>query len=161
MSGEHRGSYSGLLIGASSVLTPRETAAICPFDLEAGLPADEVDLKDVTVEEFSVPRKYARPQARQGLEAREQEACRQRYVPGRSRNMRVNVKIEGLGSKPVLLPVFVLAYRYKEKVYRFLANGQTGKCTGTTPTSYKKLGILVGLLILGGLLLAGIIGMFN
>ena len=47
--GEHRGSYSGLLVGASGVLTPRETSTICPFDLAQAAPAADVDTENMIV----------------------------------------------------------------------------------------------------------------
>jgi hypothetical protein len=147
MTGEHRGSYAGLLIGASGVLTPRETQAICPFDLSAGVAPEEVDLDNVTVEQFALPRKYARPLARQGLAQNESDACAA-YVPGRSRNLHVNVLIEGMSSEPVLLPVWILAYRYRDRVFRFLANGQTGRATGTAPLSVGKVLAVVGIVVL-------------
>ena len=161
LSGEHRGSYAGLLIGASGALTPRETAALCPFDLATGVAPDTIDLDNVTVEQFSVPRKYARPLARQGLEAREAHECDRRYVPGKSRNVQVNVRIDGLSSEPVLLPVWMMAYRYQEKVYRFLVNGQTGKSTGAAPFSYKKLATIVGSVVLAVILLLCLLGVFG
>jgi hypothetical protein len=52
--------------------------------------------------------------------------------------LKVNVRLEGLSSSPVLLPVWIMAYRYREQVYRFLVNGQTGKATGQAPVSWKK-----------------------
>jgi hypothetical protein len=162
LSGEHRGTYSGLLIGASGALAPRETSRICPFDLGEGKAPEEVDLENVTFEEFSLPRKYARPLARQGLEASEADACQSRYVPGRARNVHVNVRIESMSSEPVLLPVWIMAYRYRDKLYRFLVNGQTGRATGQAPVSIKKIlvaaAILVVAVLLLLLLLSGIIG---
>ena len=147
LSGEHHGEYAGLLIGASGALSPAETAAICPFDLGPGVAPDEIDLDNVAVEQFSVPRKYARPLARQGIESLEAAACTARYVPAKARNVNVNTRIEGLASEPVLLPVWIMAYRYNEKVFRFLVNGQAGKCTGTAPISYKKIAIAVGIAV--------------
>jgi len=145
LSGEHRGRYAGLLIGASGALAPSETAAICPFDLGAGRPPDGVDLEHVTVEQFSLARKYARPLARQGLEQSETAACESRYVPGRARNVHVNVRIESMASEPVLLPVWIMAYRYRDRLFRFLLNGQTGRSTGQAPTSLKKILIAVAI----------------
>ena len=154
LAGEHHGRYEGLLVGASSVLTPQETWSICPFDLSRAVAPDNVDLENSVVEQFRVQRKYARPQARQGLEAMERDAC-QKYVPGRCRNMKVNVRLEGLSSEPVLVPVWVAAYRYKGSVYRFLLNGQTGKASGEAPISWRKIVglIAVVLLVIVGLLL--------
>lgn len=142
--GEHHGSYANVLIGASSVLTPAETAALCPFDLAGGVASASVDLTNVVYEQFVVQRKYARPQAQAALEQLETAACRQ-YVPGNARNVHVNVKIEGLTSQPVLLPVYVMAYRYKDQLFRFLVNGQTGAATGQAPFSYRKLFAVIGI----------------
>ena len=147
MSGEHHGHYTGVLIGASSVLTPAETSSICPFDIAKGLAPDSIDLQDGIVEQFRVQRKYARPLARQGLEGMEQHACKQ-YVPGRCRNLKVNVRLEGLSSEPVMLPVWVMAYRYQDQVFRFLLNGQTGRATGQAPTSWKKMILLILIVLL-------------
>lgn len=164
LSGEHRGQYSGVLIGASSVLTPSETSAICPFDIGQGISPSDVDLQEVIVEQFRVQRKYARPLAKRGLENFERQACEQ-YVPGRCRNLKVNVRMEGLSSDPVLLPVWVMAYRYQDRVFRFLLNGQSGRATGQAPTSWKKvvIAILVALLIAFVLMLlaGGIAAMAN
>ncbi len=144
MAGQHEGQYSGLLVGASGALTGAETAALCPFDLATAVPPEQIDLQNVIFERFTVPRKYARPQARQGLEACEADACGQ-YVPGKSRNMRVNVWITNLASRPMLLPVWMMAYRYRDQVFRFLCNGQTGKSSGQAPVSYKKIGVAVAI----------------
>jgi hypothetical protein len=146
LSGHNQGNYSGLLVGASSVLTPAETSALQPFDLAAALPPEQVDLDNVVYEQFRVQRKYARPLAQAGLEDLERQTCHQ-YVPGNARNLKVNVRVEGLSGEPVLLPLFVMAYRYKDQVHRFLVNGQTGKCTGTAPVSYRKIAAVVGIVL--------------
>jgi len=148
LSGEHRGSYSGLLIGASGALAAAETWALCPFDLTPGVPSDKVDLDNVIVEQFSLPKKYARPLAREGLEQMETEACTAAYVPGTARNVHVNVRITEMIGEPVLLPVWIMAYRFRDKVYRFLANGQTGRVTGQAPISYLKIAATIAILLL-------------
>ena len=158
MAGEHRGEYAGLLIGASGALAPAETRAICPFDLSQGKPPAEIDLENITVEQFSVPRKYARPLAREALDHGEAAACAGTYVPGRSRNVHVSVLPEGFSSEPVLLPVWITAYRYRDRVYRFLINGQTGRATGNAPISLAKIALLVGGLVVGALAVLGLLG---
>ena len=146
LAGENRATYRGVLVGASSVLTPAETHAICPYELSAGVPPEQVDLDNVVYEQFRVQRKYARPLAHAGLEDLERQACSQ-FVPGRCRNMKVNLRVEGLTGEPVLLPVWIMAYRYRDDVYRFLVNGQTGTCTGTAPTSYRKIAAVIGIVV--------------
>jgi hypothetical protein len=112
-----------------------------------------VDLGACTVEEFALPRKYARPLARQSLESLERQACDDIYIPGSHRNLKVNVRIEGLASEPVLLPVWIMAYRYRDKVYRFLLNGQTGRAAGQAPVSWVKIGGAIAILMLVAALL--------
>jgi len=149
--GRREGNYENLLVGASGALTAAETWQISPFDLSPGVAPEKLDLENAIVEQFSVQRKYARPLARHGLESMETEAC-EGQVPGTARNVKVNVLVSQLTSRPVLLPVWIMAYRYREQVFRFLVNGQTGQATGKAPFSYRKLGaaiaIGVGLLLL-------------
>ena len=163
LAGQNQATYSGVLVGASSVLSPAETHALCPYDLSVGVQPDQVDLDNVIYEQFRVQRKYARPLAHAGLEEMERQACRQ-YVPGNCRNLKVNLRVEGLTGEPVLLPVWIMAYRYKDQVHRFLVNGQTGNCTGTAPISYTKIAAVVGIVlafILLIMLLVAIVSAFN
>lgn len=55
--------------------------------------------------------------------------------------------------KHILLPIWISAYTYKEKVYRFLVNAQTGEVQGERPYSYWKIAfaILGGLALIGGI----------
>ncbi|HTN77704.1 MAG TPA: hypothetical protein VL096_20745, partial [Pirellulaceae bacterium] len=58
-------------------------------------------------------------------------------------------------------PVYIMAYRYQETLYRFLVNGQTGQATGQAPFSYRKLFAIIGItvaVVLGTLLAMGICG---
>ncbi len=154
MTGEHHGQYEGLLVAASGVLSPKETNSIAPLDLSAAVDPGEIDLTHATVEQFGTPRKYARPLARQGLEELEADACHG-LVPGSCRNLHVNVRVSGLSSVPMLLPVWVMAYRYKNQVYRFLLNGQTGKATGHAPISTTKVSaaVVIGIAVVAVIVL--------
>jgi len=55
--------------------------------------------------------------------------------------------------KHCLVPVWISAYRYKEKTYHYVVNGVTGKMNGTAPYSWIKisLAILAVLGLLGAL----------
>lgn len=161
MAGEHQGNYRNVLIGASGALTPAETAAICPFNLSEALPPEQVDLNNAIYERFSVPLKYARPLLRQAVEANEAAECAERYVPPRQRNVHVNVLIAGMAAYPSLLPVWIMAYRFQDRVFRFLLNGQTGQATGKAPVSWTKIFAAIGIglaVIFLLLVLLGIIG---
>lgn len=152
VSGERSGQYHAILVGASSVLSPEETQQVLPFNFSAAIPRERFELDKVTFEQFRVQRKYARPLARRGVENEERVACAA-SISGKTRNVKVNVRFEGMSSDPVLLPFWILAYRYQDTVYRFLINGQSGKATGSAPTSWLK----VTLAIVGGVALVGLL----
>ena len=48
-----------------------------------------------------------------------------------------------LTNEYVLLPVWVLNIKHKDKIYRFAMNGQTGKMVGEIPVDGKKMWILI------------------
>lgn len=161
MAGENAGRYEGVLVGASGALTPNETSQICPFDMSQAVAPDEVDLENFTVEQFNVARKYARPMARSGLESLERAAVDREFVPPRSRNVQVNLRIQNMSSEPMLLPVWIMAYQYKDHLYRFVVNGQTGHSTGKGPVSYHRLLKILGIVLavgLGVVVIAGLCG---
>jgi hypothetical protein len=66
-------------------------------------------------------------------------------IPGRHRNLKVNTRIIDLVSRPMLLPVWIMAYKYEEEIFRFLINGQTGRATGKAPLSWLKIATAIGI----------------
>lgn len=74
-------------------------------------------------------------------------------------NEQDNTKLKTKSILYALLPVWILSYVYKGKVYIFAVNGQTGKVAGETPISTVKMALtsfviaiaIASLFILGGL----------
>jgi hypothetical protein len=52
---------------------------------------------------------------------------------------QVNTDYSSVTFKHVLLPIWISAYRYKDKPYRFIINGRTGKLQGQRPYSAMKI----------------------
>jgi hypothetical protein len=69
----------------------------------------------------------------------------------------VRTRYEALTFKHLLLPVWMLTYRYADKPYRVIVNATTGEVQGERPYSAIKiaLAVLVGLIIAGLLLYFG------
>jgi small-conductance mechanosensitive channel len=59
--------------------------------------------------------------------------------------------------KYLMLPIWISSFKYNDKVYQFMVNGQTGKVSGKTPVSAVKviITILAVLAVLGLFLLIG------
>jgi len=60
-----------------------------------------------------------------------------------------------LKGAPVLVPVYIGAYRHGKGLYRVLVNGQTGALVGKAPISYWKVALAV---LLGLVAIAAIFG---
>jgi hypothetical protein len=58
----------------------------------------------------------------------------------------------------VLLPVYLAAYRFEEKTYQVMANGQTGQVAGQKPVAWWKMWLAIAALLAPGLL-SGLIGL--
>src|SRR5262249_21980552 len=54
-------------------------------------------------------------------------------------NLFVQNQFSSVTFKHVLLPIWIAAYRYKDKPYQFLVNGQTGEVVGRAPWSFWKI----------------------
>jgi hypothetical protein len=63
---------------------------------------------------------------------------------------RVETRHEGVTFKHVLLPVWLAAYRYRDRTFRFVVNARTGEVQGERPWSWVKiaLAVLAGLALL-------------
>lgn len=59
------------------------------------------------------------------------------------RNLKVSSAFSGLTYKYLLLPVWLSSFKYNDKVYQFMVNGQTGKVSGEAPVSWPKVIITV------------------
>ena len=65
--------------------------------------------------------------------------------------------ISMLDNDYVLLPVWVLNIKYKDKIYRFSMNGQTGKYVGEIPVDGKKLTLLIVITFVISMVVIGLI----
>jgi hypothetical protein len=69
---------------------------------------------------------------------------------------RLDTRISGVTFKHILLPVWVAAYRYRNKAWRVVINGRTGAVRGERPYSVWKiaLAVLLAALVLAAVFLA-------
>ena len=72
-----------------------------------------------------------------------------------------NININGLDTKYVLLPVWMLNTKYNDKIYTFAMNGQTGKIVGNIPIDKTKLFIKTSLFFLASVVITTILSFLN
>lgn len=55
-----------------------------------------------------------------------------------TRNIQIQTEYADITYKYLLLPVWISSFRYGDKIYNFMVNGQTGKVSGNIPISWIK-----------------------
>jgi len=67
----------------------------------------------------------------------------------------VRTQYSNVTFKHILLPIWLSAYRYRDKAYRFLINARTGEVQGERPWSWVKItaAVLVTIGIIAGIVL--------
>jgi len=144
LSGLHHNYYSGYLVTGSRGLAQPESQRIQPFRLEALKRYQPYFLAGWLSEEYSVEREAALAQCRAEFERRV-EADVAAFLPGDTHSdLNVHSEFSQVGTDLILLPVYLATYRYQDKLYRFLLNGQTGKIAGDKPLSWRRISAAIG-----------------
>ncbi len=144
LSGRRHRFYSGYLVSGSRGLPQREADKLLPFQLPALKRYQPYFLAGWLCEEYSVARDDALAICQQEFLRREQAAVAA-FMPGdEHRVLDVRTQFSQVNSDLCLLPVYLLTYRYKDRLYRFLINGQTGKVAGEKPVSWARVCVAIG-----------------
>lgn len=153
LSGNHHHYYAGFLVSGSKGLPQSEAERIKPFNLPALKRYEPYYLAGWLAEEYSIVRDQALQLCQQEFYRREQHNVGA-FLPGDThRSLQVSTNFSNVNSDLCLLPVYVLSYRYRDKLYRFLVNGQTGKIAGDKPLSWKRItAVIVGVLVAIGII---------
>ena len=140
LAGRHHEYYSFFLVSGSQTLDQAWANQIKPFHLAALKRYEPRYLAGWANQEYSVDREEAERICRDEFARREQQNVAD-FLPGDThRNLQVETQFSDVNSDLILLPVYLLSYRYRGKLYQFLLNGQTGKAIGKKPVSWWRIG---------------------
>jgi LSD1 subclass zinc finger protein len=142
--------FNDLLISASNSLPQKVANRLEPWRLEALVHYNEQYVSGFRSELFQID-------AEKGLEEakhRMQPIIRQTILSDIGGDEQiidgVDTSYGNLGLKYILLPAWISAYRYNNKLYHFTVNACTGEVVGERPYSAAKiaLAIIVGIILL-------------
>lgn len=129
-----------------------------PFDTAANVAYQPKYLEGFTAERYSIGLKDGWTTASEKIENQIEngirDEVRKKHKADHVDNVKVNTKFDKTTYKYLLLPVWMSAFTYKDKIYRFLVNGQSGKVGGKTPVSALRVGLTIAAVI------AVIVGLF-
>ncbi|NNE51349.1 MAG: primosomal protein N' (replication factor Y) - superfamily II helicase [Sulfitobacter sp.] len=148
--------FDDVLVLASTSLPKRYTDALEPWDLSALEPYAPEFLAGFRAEAYGVSLDEGFTEARAKMDRVIERDVKFDIGGDRQRIHHIDTDLSDLTFKHVLLPVWLAAYKYRGKTYRFVVNGRTGRVEGERPYSAIKITIAVIL----GLIAAGIAGYF-
>jgi hypothetical protein len=146
--------FESILVSASRGLTDKEATSISSgYDLQT-VSSQPQGAENATIEQFDLQRSQARQQIITAIESMAESRVAMHHVPGtESRNVNASVLLKRLVTQRFSFPAWIMAYRYKNRLYRVVINGQDGaEVSGSAPLSWWKV-LFVALLSVGVVLL--------
>jgi len=134
--------FDDVLVVASDSLHQRYLLKILPYRMEEVVNFDPRLLIGWEAEVYNLEVDKAYHTAEMRMDFRIRQMCAAQLGGDEQRNLNISSKKNSQTFKHVILPVWLCSYTYKDKVYHFTINGQTGKVEGQKPTSYFKMGLV-------------------
>lgn len=147
--------FDDVLVLASKSLPRRYTDDLAPWDLGKLMPYSADYLAGFTSEGYTVLLPEGQQIARQEMAQQIHMDVRRDIGGDEQRVEQVDTEHSAETFKHILLPIWMAAYKYNGKSYRFVINGQSGKVQGERPYSAWKIAfaVLAAAIVIGGFIL--------
>ncbi len=145
-------SFDDVLVLASGSLPRSMTERLEPWDLHNLTAFDEAYLAGFRAETYQVDLEGGFVKAKDIMAGVIRGDVRSDIGGDEQRIHSVKTRHDHITFKHLLLPIWISAYRWKDKVYRFVINGRTGEVQGQRPWSFWKItaAVLAVLAAVGG-----------
>ena len=135
--------HDDVLVMASDSLPPVLRGAASGWNLGALVPYQPEFVSGYLAEAYRIGLREGYPVAKESIDARVYDLVRRDIGGDQQRVGGIRTRYTDVRFKHVLLPVWISAYRFGDKTFRFLVNGQTGEVAGESPVSWQKTTMLV------------------
>jgi hypothetical protein len=135
-----------LVVGSRSLPAPL-AQRLEPWDLKSLVPYSDDYLAGFIAEAYQVQLAEGFESAKKIMDMHIREAVRRDIGGDQQRIHSVKTRYDDITFKHVLLPIWISAYRYRDKVWRFLVNARTGEVQGERPYSALKIAMLVTFIV--------------
>ena len=155
-SGTRSDDYDDLLICAGRGLPPGLADSVSNFQTRALVPYAPDYLAGFFAEDLAMGLAEGWKRGESSIRWLQERRCAFDVGGDHQADLRVESSLSNLTYKAVLLPFWLATYRYRERSYRVLINGQTGRIDGESPKSFAKVGLWLVLLVLAAVVLYGL-----
>ncbi|NNF41811.1 MAG: primosomal protein N' (replication factor Y) - superfamily II helicase [Phycisphaerales bacterium] len=138
--------FDDVLVCGSRSLPEKFIQRLDPWDLDKLVPYKEEFIAGFRAEKYKVELDQGFAEAREIMAGPIRTSVRHDIGGDHQSIERLDTRHYAITFKHLLLPLWISAYRYRGKVYRFLVNARTGELQGERPWSVWK---IVGLILAG------------
>lgn len=143
--------FDDVLVLGSKALPKSFADNLAPWDLHALLPYQTEYLAGFRSEAYTVDLREGFSEARAVMDLTIRRDVRFDIGGDQQRVDQLDTQFGEVSFKHILLPIWIAAYRYRGKTYRFVVNGRSGKVQGERPYSLWK---IIAAAIVGAILMA-------
>lgn len=139
-----------MLVPASNSLPRNYINMLEPWDLQNLSAFDERFLSGFQTEAYQVGLKDGFELAQDRMASHIRLLIKRDIGGDHQRIRRMKTDYSDITFKHILLPLWISAYHYKDKIYRFLINARTGEVRGERPYSTIKIAfaVILGIIII-------------
>ncbi len=148
--------FDDVLVLGSRSLPKSFTDALAPWDLSALTAFEPRFLAGFRAEGYSVPVTEGYGEARRIMNGVIEGDIRRDIGGDQQRIGQVETDVGALTFKHILLPVWMAAYRFRGRSFRFVINGRTGAVQGERPYSKLKIALAIIAMILAAMAFAAL-----
>lgn len=146
ISGKLDHKFEDLVVEASDKISQYEITSILPFNFTEAYDYDSGFIKGYNVEYYNLTVTKALEKSKKIADQQIENMITSRYES--VTNLDVVTSYEKESYNYSLLPIYFVTYKYKDKEYRNLMNGQNGNIGGKLPRSKAKISLTVILALL-------------
>jgi len=135
--------FDDVLVQAGRSLPPEIVNELEPWALQNLVPYQDAYMSGFQAEAYQVDLGDGFERAKATMDDNIRETVKSDIGGNHQRIHTVRTQFDGITFKHILLPVWISAYKYGDKSYRFLINGSTGEVQGERPWSVAKIALTV------------------
>ena len=141
-----------LLVPGTARLSDRLLTDVKNFQLSDMAPYEPKYLAGLQALAYDIPLEKAWDSGRQQMRETTRGSCISQASTSNVRNFSMSLDFADETWRYVLLPVYLATYRYQDKSFQVMVNGQTGQITGQRPADWNKIWLVVAAILSPGVL---------
>lgn len=114
-----------------------------PFPTQQVVPYDTAYLSGFVVERYQINLEQATEESLRQMHAELERLCASQVPGDTQRGLQIDPTYSKRTFKHTLLPIWLLTYTYRSRIFHVVANGYTGEIAGEYPKSFWKITFLV------------------